>query len=41
MIINAGAEHQLRARLRMTEFDRRVVPDHGISDVVASPEVIF
>eukprot|EP00026_Physarum_polycephalum_P014575 Phypoly_transcript_15106.p1 GENE.Phypoly_transcript_15106~~Phypoly_transcript_15106.p1 ORF type:complete len:307 (+),score=74.15 Phypoly_transcript_15106:45-923(+) len=37
--LTSGAEHQLRARLAMVEFDNRVVPDHGLNDVVVSADV--
>lgn len=40
LIISLGAEHQLRARLAMVEFDNRIVPDHGLSDLIASKDAV-
>ncbi len=34
-----GAIHQLRGRLSMVEFDRRVIPTKGLDGVIASKEV--
>jgi len=34
-----GALHQLRGRLAMVDFDRRVVPTKGLDSVIASKEV--
>ena len=32
--LHAGASHQLRGRLAMSNFDRGIVPKHGLEEVV-------
>jgi SpoVK/Ycf46/Vps4 family AAA+-type ATPase len=37
--LEKGANHQLRGRLAMIDFDRRVVPKRGLEDLVITNEV--
>lgn len=37
--LEEGAVHQLRGRLQMQEFDRRVVPRRGLESVLCDPKV--
>ncbi|KAL6053112.1 AAA domain-containing protein [Balamuthia mandrillaris] len=38
--LEQGAINQLRGRLAMVDFDRRIVPTRGIEDITATPEVL-
>ena len=37
--LHAGASHQLRGRLAMAQFDRGIVPQHGLEEVVLPTEI--
>jgi SpoVK/Ycf46/Vps4 family AAA+-type ATPase len=37
--LHAGASHQLRGRLAMSNFDRGIVPQHGLEEVVLPTEI--
>ena len=37
--LHEGASHQLRGRLAMSNFDRGVVPRHGLEECVLPPSV--
>jgi hypothetical protein len=37
--LHAGASHQLRGRLAMAQFDRGIVPQHGLEAVVLPSEI--
>lgn len=38
--LELGALNQLRGRLAMVDFERRIVPSRGIENITASPEII-
>merc|ERR1719311_1284686 len=37
--LHAGASHQLRGRLAMSNFDRGIVPQHGLEEVVLPTDI--
>jgi len=37
--LHSGASHQLRGRLAMTQFDRGIVPQHGLEEVVLPTDI--